>query len=197
MKKLITMSGVVFALMALGTAVHAAKPGAYIGGGIGYSKLENFNDATAGSGGVGGKAFVGYNFNKFFGLEAGYMQFANTKYTYKPMPVVNFTTKLGAATLLGKAYLPFQNNTVNLFASLGVAEYFSDVSVGSAYSSVKVSRTQFGQSLVAGLGASYQVSTQVNTSLEYTYMQGHSASGSNYGIPNSNLVTLNLAYGFN
>ena len=68
-------------LAATGELVNAATPGAYLGAGAGYSALEPAADAeTLDEGGLGGRVFVGYNFNHYFGLESNYSTFFKTRY---------------------------------------------------------------------------------------------------------------------
>ena len=68
--------------IATGELANAASPGAYIGGGAGLSGSEAVSDAQMlKDSGLGGRAFVGYNFNRYFGVEGSYSTFFKTTYT--------------------------------------------------------------------------------------------------------------------
>lgn len=181
----------VIALLSLTSSGYAAKPGAYIGGGLGYSILDDFSDATKQTGGgVGGALFAGYNFNTFIGLELAYRAYADTTYQYGGSYWWgDFDYSFYAITLMAKGYVPFENSPFALFASLGGAQVHGSSDFNGVDSS---------SALVAavGLGASYNINPHVTTSLEYTRTGSKDASGNNIGIPGANLVTWNLIYNF-
>lgn len=191
------LSAAILASLAFSGLSHAAKPGAYVGGGLGYSSLENFTDATRKTrGGVGGQVFAGYNFNKNLGLELGYRKYANT--TYNIDGFNNFTSdyNMHDIRLVGKAYLPLNDTSpFNLYALLGVAEVYGTGNL--KFDSDKL-RSDSSNALVAtaGVGASYDISSHVTAGIEYSHSNGKSGNDNNIGIPASNLTTLNIAYNF-
>lgn len=196
--KLKNIAAVVIISGALVGVANAANPGAYVGGGLGYSNLENFSDAskTGGNGGLGATLFAGYNFNKYFGLEGGYRHYDKTKYEADDYNSVTSEYNLNAITLVGKGYLPLgENSPFNLYASLGIAEMFakSDLSYGSYDLG---SDSTHALVAVAGLGASYDINSHVTASIDYSLTGSKDGSSSTIGIPQTDLATFNLAYNF-
>jgi OOP family OmpA-OmpF porin len=199
-------------------AANAATPGAYVGVGLGYSKINApsksmFQSSNSSmsvktqnqNSNIGGKLFAGYNFNQYFGLEAGYSMFAST--TNKA--TVNNTTasakySMNAASLVGKAYLPVQQQ-FNLYALGGAAEVYSTVNYSNNTNDVVTvtngltsgSKTTRALRPVYGVGASYDVNSHVTTGLEFSHIQGKgNTNTSNKAIPSSNMLTLTAAYNF-
>lgn len=172
-------------------STQAATPGFYIGTGAGYSKLDNFDDATSENGGFGGRLFVGYNVNKSFGIEAGYTRYASTRYTlddYDFLPSFNYD--LSAATLALKVYLPL-NPHFDFYALLGVAEMYGKLSNDF----LDGSESRNDPSAMAGIGINYIVTPNISLNLEYSNISGHSSNEENtIGIPSANLLTLGLAF---
>ena len=207
----------ILCLSTLTTLAFAAKPGTYLGAGIGASSLMTTDDYpfdyTAGTqgeasrqrGGLGGRVFGGYNFNKYVGLEAGLAAYTPSKYS-ATVDASNSSLKysLNAFDVVGKAYLPISDSGFNLYALAGGAlvnskTKFSDGGVPAAsgfslpaagsHSTTKVRP-------VYGLGASYDFSA-VTTNLEFSHIQGLGDTDTNgNAIPSANLLTLNLAYNF-
>src|SRR5258708_5759647 len=89
MKKIVKLSIAILSLSALSRLACAAVPGAYAGLGLGASSLDTPSmpssevvglSTSSSKGGLGGEIFGGYNFNQYFGVEAGIKQYANSTY---------------------------------------------------------------------------------------------------------------------
>lgn len=200
------------------TLANAATPGAYAGIGLGGSKInadstslfKNNTDTTgtasSQNGGLGGKLFGGYNVNQYFGLEANYAAYART--TNKANVAGNSASAqytMRTASLVGKAYLPIQE--FNLYALGGAAEVYSTVNYNNkSHGAITLnnnlalkngSTTTRQLRPVYGVGASYDVTSHVNTGLEFSHIQGSgNTNTSAKAIPSANLLTLTAAYNF-
>lgn len=210
MKKL-KLAVATLTLSAVSSLAVAANPGAYVGLGLGGSHLSTQNpnvNFTNGSfshsqGGLGGKLFAGYNFNQYLGLEAGFADFAQSKYSYTKTGVGSGTKKYNMYTLdlVGKAYLPIQQSGVNLYALGGAALVNSKVQVnqtGNVFTTSGSSSTTTRKVRpIVGVGTSYDINQNVTTSLEYSHIQGTgNVKSSSSAIPNADMLTLNVSYNF-
>lgn len=232
MNKLVKISAAIISSVAFVGATQAATPGAYAGIGLGYSQLStpsaarNANSNTflfsptstsSKSGGLGGRLFGGYNFNKYFGLEAAYAAYAGSQSKASSTGSIGSVfsnTGTGsqkvsedALSLVGKAYLPIQETGFNVYALGGVAEVFAKNRYNSTYTatllgntgSIATSSSYKTRALrpTYGLGVSYDINTHLTTNLEYSRIQGRgNLNTNNHAIANANLVTLNLGYNF-
>jgi OOP family OmpA-OmpF porin len=187
----------VFCALSAGS-VYAAKPGAYIGAGAGYSSLNDFSDATKkNDGGAGGQIFAGYNFNQFFGLEASYRAYADTSYYLDEYPNVTFDYTMKAWTLVGKLYLPLgESSPFNIYGLLGASNVYGDGTTKSPINGENLSASNRAWLATAGFGLTYDINSHVTTGFEYSYTSSKNGNEDNIGIPESNLVTLNLSYNF-
>jgi OOP family OmpA-OmpF porin len=209
MKKTMKLGLSVVALAVMSSAAVAANPGAYLGVGAGVSRLEtpSFNSAGLSSysqsrGGFGGRVFGGYNFNNYFGLEAGVADYANSTYkaTITGVGTEKLTYSLYAASLVAKAYLPLSDTGFDLYA-LGGAAYVNskvkDSQSGNAIPNVSSTSTTKKFRPTYGIGAGYNFNSNVSTTLELSRIQGTGNSASNPSkIPNADMLTLNVAYNF-
>lgn len=230
MKKTAKLCVAVISLSALTGMTYAATPGAYMGLGLGGSKQETPTkvvDDLGGTdlsqshkiGGLGGRVFGGYNFNQYFGIEAGVAQYAqsNVKFNvnnvmYNGVLIKNLNGsvnyKMTAFDLVGKAYLPISDSGFNVYGLGGVALVHSQVqekanASGQVFGQTVVgsgdeSQTQNKLRPIVGVGASYAIpQTQLTTSFEYSHIIGKGdVETSSSAIPSADLVTLNLAYNF-
>ena len=177
---------------------NAAKPGAYVVGGLGYSQLENFSDATAkGNGGLGGMLFAGYNFNRYLGVEAGYRSYAKTNYTVDDFPDLTFDYSMYAFTLVGKGYLPLGDaSPFNIYVMLGAAQVYGKGNIRLTGTDLFVSNSNNALLATAGVGVSYNINSHFTTSVEINTTSGRDGDDNHIGIPQSNLATLNFSYNF-
>ncbi len=214
MKKTLKISAAVLALSALTGVASAAITGTYVGGGLGYSMLDTPDhnivtgpDATVLSqshdrNGWGERAFVGYNFNEYFGLEGGYAHYNQAHYKLSAPGFASGSVDYSFQdiNLVGKAYLPVYDTGVNVYA-LGGGAYVRN-KVDGSYNALGVqgggSKTTYKVRPTYGVGVSYDIpQTQFTTNLEFSRIQGTgNVAHSDSAIPSANLVTLNLGYNF-
>jgi OmpA-OmpF porin, OOP family len=204
MKRLVKFTAAVVALSALAGSAFAATPGAYVGAGVGYDYLNNSNlnnylpkpynnvvKFDSNKGNVGGRAFAGYNFNPFLGIEGGYDYYGQPNFNVKnaiPAKSASVDERYQTFSLVGKAYLPIQDSGFNLYA-LGGAAYVNDKVTGNGLLSDSVTTNEVRPKF--GLGASYDIpDSQWTTSLEFARVQGNSK------IASANSVMLNVSYNF-
>ena len=220
MNKFTKISAAVIASLALANLANAATPGAYMGLGLGASRAETPNsymfsldNAFTGTnqrqyGGLGGKVFAGYNFNRYVGLEASYATYAKSSYkATADGDSASLKYALSAFNLVGKAYLPFDDSGFNAYVLGGLSDVRNKVSYSNAgvdladgitanfkpgthtYSSIRP---------VYGVGMSYDIAQHVTTGLEFSHIQGKGNVKTSAGaIPSADLLTLNIGYLFN
>lgn len=212
MKKVTLAVAAALALSAL-TSAYAATPGAYVGLGLGASRLDTPNlnpnitgmnySYTQSRGGLGERIFAGYNFNPYIGAELGLANYAQSTYKLNMPGVGNAQVKynMQALSLVAKGYLPVSNSGFNLYALAGAALVNSKVQssdrfdVVNDYSSSSVTTRKVRP--MAGVGASYDVSRNLTTSLEYSHIQGTgNVKTSDKAIPNADMVSFNVSYNF-
>lgn len=213
MKKLTQLSAVIISAGLISTA-NAAMPGAYMGGGLGYGMLKTPNYSKEASslvqsyslsqkwGGVSGRVFGGYNFNNYFGLEAGLARYANSKNKLEVPTTVTAREKYSgiAFDVVGKGYLPLADSGVSVYA-LGGAAYVRQRLSGNVDvvggETRNLSKTNDGVRPMFGLGVAYTISPKVTTNLEFTRIQGvGNLKQDTTAIATSDLLTLNVAYHF-
>lgn len=183
--------------LCLAGSVYAATKGAYVGGGLGYSSLDNFSDASkTNNGGLGGLLFAGYNFNQYVGLEASYRIYDETNYEVDDFNFLNFDYNLKAVALVAKGYVPITDDgKFDFFGSLGFAMVYGkgkvmldNYKLGSSSNDAIVA--------AASIGASYAITPKTVVSLESSFMGGKDGDDNDIGIPQSTLTTLNISYHF-
>ena len=177
------------------TLVSAATPGAYLGAGGGYSALEPASDADmVDSGGLGGRVFAGFNFNRYFGIESNYSTFFKTRYVLDDYQNVGLDYKLNALSLVVKGYLPLaEDGPLNLHASLGAAQAYANIDA-TVNSNAFLSDSDSGLVPTIGFGASYDMNKHVTADLEASIFGKKESDYSHFGIQSAALVTLGLAY---
>lgn len=125
------------------TAAHA--DGVYGGAVLGTPRYQdNINGVSGDSGGVSGKVFGGYQFNPYFGLEAGYADLGH---------VDNSTGRIDGRSeyLDAVGTLPLGSSKFSLLGSVGLAHVSLDTSAGDSS----------GNGFKLGLGAQYALTDHV------------------------------------
>ena len=234
------IKGITFAAVMLGvaTSTFAAKNSFYFGGQLGYSDSDysasnqnlvnadvSFVDNTGSrlistplgtaktstdQDHLGGRVYLGYQFNKHFALESGYTQFGKTEvnnaYGLTSNRYINHDVDLNNAAidLVAKGMLPV-GHKFDLFAKGGVAYVDADtidrpalVSFSHTSSPFIVSNSASVTSYheetttkllpTAGVGAEYTINPRLSMDLSYSIIPG---SGD---IKTSQLVALGLAF---
>ena len=173
--------------------------GVYIGGQLGYSDSDFGNIYNSRNGGIGGRVYLGYQFNKYFALEGGYTRFADQKMRiYSDIGHESLSLHPESLDLSLKGILPL-NDKISLYAKAGPA-YLREQTVSSyRYSSYNnnndpqvttqsatwVSKENSAE-LAYGLGIEYKLTDNLSTDLSWL------AVGIGHGMPN--LASLGLSY---
>jgi hypothetical protein len=180
----IVLGGVLF----IGASVaQAGRPGFNIGLDLGYAKANYSREWTAEhlvsstgttvtsvrqviNTGFAGRAFLGYNFNKYFGMEAGYTYLP----TVEMQDVTAGSTNGGTKTFLPKyADVVFRGmipiNKFDLFARAGIAwAYRSETSIVLDSTTYTMDSDQKFVPVV-GVGIDYNINDYVMVNAFYTY----------------------------
>lgn len=175
---------------------HSATPGFNIGAGVGAGLLTSDIDLRRDQANVlSGRAFFGYNFTNYLGVETNYTSLGTTHFYSYAYPSVRGDYTLKALSLVGKVFLPFSpESPVNLYALLGGAQMWGSFNI--SYNGYGLA--EFSSSAIvptAGLGLSYDLTKYLTTGLEVSGF-GSKKSQNGLGIPESTLATLSLAYKF-
>lgn len=206
--KIANLSLAILSLLTLNLA-YAATPGAYVGAGVGKTQLElpGMNHYSKETDGPGGRAYAGYNFNEYLGIEAGIAHYAKAKYlgtaTYTGS---SLEYSMNAIDLVAKTYLPFAEKRFNIFALGGVAAVnqstqannggipFIDDFIPTGHTSKKRSKIR----PIYGIGIGYDIpKSNISTSVELTRIQGLGEVRSNpNAMPPANMVAVNFTYNF-
>ena len=149
-KKPIVTSLLLAGTLSLPLSAHATPPGFYLGLGMGWG-----NDVVLDQTSTAFKFFGGYNVNRYFGFELGYVDLGDN---YSDYYGNSFTQDGFSYELVG--YLPV-SPTIDLFAKAGI--YNWTVSNNYYYYA-----SQSGADADYGLGISAQLNRQLSVRGEYT-----------------------------
>lgn len=158
-------------------APQAAEAGWYMGGSVGRTntKFTNvdfaFNEAgtteSKDNTKTGGKGFVGYDFNKNWGIEGGYTSLGKPEYKYAGRSNGRDSQTLNSWSLAAKGTLPL-NNQFDLFAKLGVTNNkASSSTTTSGVTVLNLSASKNRSDVLAGVGAAYNFDRNFSLRLEY------------------------------
>lgn len=188
------------AIIGFSTIASADLPGFYAGGELGYSNIHQsddpFNTEDNGTG-LGGGAQLGYQFNPYIAVEAGYLYFHNVDENFGG---VNATYKEQAGDLVAKGTLPL-NQYFTVYGKAGAAyvdasaEASTGVAIVTPNGNVVTGTFSNSESTnpirpVYGVGVSYNMTPNVSADLGWTRIQHNST------IPNADITTLGLTYHF-
>ena len=162
-------------------AVASSDAGIYLGlqGGWGLTNWKNQYSNVSKDNGVVGRAFLGYDINRYFAIEGGYSYFFN-KVTINGGS--NIKTQAADAYFKGK--LPVVDN-FDLYAKLGAGWLFVNGDNGS----------RNNINVAFGAGADYYITPNVIANLEWTRIEGNAKVGNNY-IPYTDAFMVGLRYKF-
>lgn len=132
--------------------------------------------------GFAARGYVGYDFNKYLGLEAGYTYLPKTTYDNNGGTIKNY-----AVDLLGKISYPV-NNTFSVFAKAG-AGYLNQKLEGAV-------GNQTNDAVVPafGVGAAYQVMPNLAIDASWLRFSGNYDSADN--VTNVDFASVGLSYKF-
>lgn len=201
-------------------AANAAAPGVYVTGQAGYANTHlgvktditqhapNIQDKKLSNNGLAGRVALGYQFNQNFAVEAGYLQFGESKAdlgainAISPKILSQGTLKLQqhAIDLVGKGIIPVANN-VNVYGKLGVAYITTDIK-GTAQTpglptvtadlndTARIAKHKLAPEVAVGV--SYDITPNVSIDTSWTHIQplGNKKPG------NIDFVAVGLGYNF-
>lgn len=180
---------------------NAAVPSPYVGGQIGWGKveLEDTSFRNLKDNGLAGRVFGGWLLNKNFGLEAGYTRFHDVSLSSShSFYSVNGKLETYAIDLVGKAIIPLQHG-FSVYGKLGVA--YLNQSVNMKMSSGRFSQTSFSVSEhnyypTFGLGLGYDITQNVVADVSYSRIQRVGSSHAYDSLSSTNFVGFGLTYKF-
>jgi OOP family OmpA-OmpF porin len=189
------MKKILFTLIASTAALSGAShaQSAYVGAGAMASQYEfDVPNATSGANRSGtnaaGKIFAGYDFDKTWAIEGGYMDFGSRDYGYSTNNGSgNISTDSSAFYVAGKATMPI-NEQVSVFGKLGIIEN-RDKMRGTGLS--QDLRDDHKTNLYASVGAQYAINQKVSLIAEVEHT-GKSADQGRDGMG----VSLGARYNF-
>lgn len=206
----------ILAIASFFTLIHSASAtvcGPYLGVGAGYSILGTpsknlFTPTNSGyeRGGVGGRAFLGYNFAQYFGIEGGYARYARSKYTGSIGGLDSSIRYYGrSADIVGKFYVPLGTDRVNLYVLAGAVSFWEQIKYANAgvptvsnFAPPATGTTNQRRTRpIYGGGLSFNIVRHFTMAAEYTYIQqlGH-FNTTPLAVPNAQLATLNMIVNF-
>jgi OOP family OmpA-OmpF porin len=191
------MKKILFTLIASTAALSGVShaQSAYVGAGVTASEYK-FDVPNATSSGnrsgtqAAGKVFAGYDFDKTWAVEGGYMDFGSRDYSYtntRNGQGGNINTDSSAFYVAGKATMPI-NQQVSVFGKLGVIENRDKVRSSGDAAGL---RGENNTNLYASVGAQYAINQQVSLTAEVE----HTGKSNGYGR-DSNAVSLGARYNF-
>jgi len=219
MKSIAHLGMAILSLFAYANLAFSATPGSYLGAGLGKTQLStpdeylfNVNGGANGTtskkrDGMGGRAFAGYNFNEYLGIEAGVTHYAKSKYSAS----LNHSTSsleysMNAIDLVAKTYLPFGDKRFNVYALGGMAAVNHDVQYkngGIPFVSDFIAPGHGTKSKpkirpIYGVGVGYDIpKSRFTASMELTRIQGlGDVTTNNNAMPPANMVAFSLTYNF-
>lgn len=192
-----------------GSIAMAADAGWYAGGNFGRSRTQiddhkvvnnplnagvTSTNLSVDDHDTGFKVFGGYQFNRFFALEAGYFDLGKFSYTADTMPAgtLNGNVKVEGLNFDAVGFLPFDSK-LSAFARAGMS--YADVNstftgTGAANSSYS---SRSNTNYKAGLGLQYAFTESLAMRIEGERYRINDASGSHGNV---NLASLGLIYRF-
>lgn len=190
-----------------------------LGGGYGSVNTPNKNvfnvsadpagNTSHSIGGVSGRAFAGFNFIEYFGIEAGYARYARSYYSgSEPTLFLNssLTYYDHSYDVVGKGYLPLAHSGFVAYGLVGGARVVQTVKFNNESIPLNgeiATPTQNGSNHIYktlpiyGVGVMYEFGPNFSSNVELTQIHGSGNMNTQpTAVPNLNLVTLNIAYHF-
>lgn len=229
--KLLTLTAVSLASLGVATAALAGGPeyapapsyaGIYLEGNVGYA-ARNWLKSTPtpfgalnlvpgvlsstsnARGGFTGGVDVGYQFNQYFSVEAGWMYLPQVKGTINlGGSIAPFQAKVSSGLAYGafKMSAPVYENTY-IFGKLGAGYVYNrakGLPAGTTFTSTNgtagVTRSNYWNPLWAA-GVQYYFNPSLSVNFQYMNIGGYSkASSKNFAAPSTNLFTVGVGYKF-
>lgn len=163
--------------------------------------------------GTGYRLFVGFNINKYFGIEGGWSRYARALYVGRLPAGAAYsalTYYIHTYDVEGKLYMPLGNSGFNLYVLGGIARVVENIQFNNggiptngkiaSPNNVSLGYNQthgYNNRPIYGLGANYNFTRHFMANIEVTQIQKlNSFSNTATAVPTMNLATLNVAYGF-
>ena len=153
-------------------AVGSADAGVYLGlqGGYGMSNWNIFTARVDNDNGFIGRVFAGYDFNKNFAVELGYLHFFNKAKMKEDNANYN-EAKTQTFDLVGKIKAPVADE-VNLYGKLGANYMLTKIDVTGTGSMLAEAKTWKEFGVTYGAGIDYSVTPNVIVNLEWLRHNG-------------------------
>lgn len=156
-----------------------------------WDNLESNAVSVSGTG-FAGRAFLGYDFNQYFGVETGYIYLPTAEFRGKDgTPFANMAEDINnyAFDLLGKISIPVTSG-LKLYAKAGVGYLHSGTALFNDDSTSHVGPA-------FGVGAGYEVVPNLTINLSWMRYSGDGKLNGNGNYqPNPDAVLLGLSYKF-
>lgn len=182
--------------------------GVFVSGNLGYSTIDiqqsYYNDPITGEMPTSFKADdlawaanLGYQFNQYLALEAGYISFgqakANTAINNTP---VTASDTLGGFDANVKGIMPI-NSKFNVFAKFGVVNMHDDEDVSNNQASLNAHGDSWSPLL--GAGAAYNINKNIALTVQdaYALKTTYKKDGVNIDMPAANAVLAGMSFKFN
>jgi OmpA-OmpF porin, OOP family len=197
-------SSVILGILAcsITTLAQASGPGFYVGGQLGYVHT-NFKDTDNSNGisssnvdnnGIGWGGLVGYQFNSYFALEAGYLGADGMKISDPNGLPIDENLDMRAVDLLVKGILPI-NDRVNIYGKVGAASVRATTSYDIRWMTIDTPALVTSQTTetkpVIGVGVSWDITPHLP--LDISWLHIAKAGGD---IPSADFVLVGLGYHF-
>ena len=157
--------------------------------GTNLTKFRNYGFAWA--------ANLGYQFNKYLALEAGYMNFGQSKATASVAGVTaTETNTFGGFDAAVKGILPVTSQ-FNLFGKVGTVDMHDDADLSVAGTSARAHGSTWVPML--GVGTSFNVTDHValNVQDDYAFRTNYKYKGVHTFMPAANAILAGVSYKFN
>lgn len=180
-----------------------SKQSFYFGGQVRYGKPEygalgdylqaiNWDLLPLPNGGVAGRAYAGWNFNRYFAVEGGYTRFIRNNYQLLFGPSATLDTH--AWDIVSKTSLPLEALTptlrnFDLYGKAGAAYITSKFNPGG--SGVMIADTDIHNwEPTYGLGLAYNFTQNFAMDLSWTQIYGHGSDLTALRTPETNLYAV-------
>lgn len=161
MIKRVALNGLVLAGMFASASALAADPGFYAGAGVGKASIE-VDDVGFDADDTAFKVFGGYNFNKYFAVEATYFDGGKPDQRFG---IGSVEVALSGLNFSALGRLPV-NEVFSVFAKLGFASYEGEVT-GRVGNRVVTREDTTDEDVTYGIGAAFNIGTSFEVRGEY------------------------------
>jgi hypothetical protein len=216
MKRILSVVSAAAICAFISTPTLAAICGPYLGAGAGKSwvKTPDSNifivppggSSTHTLSGTGYRGFLGFNINKYLGIEAGYTRYARAIYSGSGAGFSSsLTYYIHTYDGVLKGYLPIGNSGFNLYVLGGIVRVVEiirsnnqNLGINYKIATPNVGTTHgYNNRPIYGFGGNYNFGRHITVNAEITQAERlNSFSSTPTAVPYLNLATLNIAYNF-